>query len=67
MKIPWKKRLKTTPNDVRRAWLLAAPFVLLGASKAEADTAFARARRLPIFTDVSGAFSIAGINIGQGP
>ena len=38
--MPWKKRLKTTPNDVRRAWLLAAPFVLLGASKAEADTAF---------------------------
>jgi polygalacturonase len=40
MIMPWKKRLKTTPNDVRRAWLLAAPFVLLGASKAEADTAF---------------------------
>jgi hypothetical protein len=38
--MPWKKRLKTTPNDVRRAWLIAAPFVLLGASKAEADTAF---------------------------
>ena len=38
--MPWKKRLKTTPNDVRRAWLLAAPFALLGASKAEADTAF---------------------------
>jgi hypothetical protein len=40
MIIPWKKRLKTTPNAVRRAGLLAAPFVLLGAGKAEADTAF---------------------------
>ena len=40
MIVPWKKRLKTTPNAVRRAGLLAAPFVLLGAGKAEADTAF---------------------------
>jgi hypothetical protein len=37
--LPGKKQL--VPNSVRRASLLGAPFVLLGAGKAAADTAFA--------------------------
>ena len=40
MSIRGRKRLIATPDEIRRASLIAAPIALLGASAALADTAF---------------------------